>query len=38
VKAPPETILLMQRKWLGEPVYTRLVTNGFSMSGTNVSA
>jgi spermidine synthase len=35
---PLETILLMQRKWLGEPVYTRLVTNGFSMSGTNVSA
>ena len=28
----------MQRKWLGEPVYTRLVTNGFSMSGTNISA
>ena len=28
----------MQRKWLGEPVYTRLVTNGFSMSGTAVSA
>ena len=28
----------MQRKWLGEPVYTRLVTNGFSMSGTAMSA
>jgi spermidine synthase len=37
-EGPSETILLMQRKWLGEPVYTRLVTNGFSMSGTNVSA
>jgi hypothetical protein len=28
----------MQQRWLGDPVYTRLVTNGFSMSGTNVSA
>ena len=37
-EGPSESILLMQRKWLGEPVYTRLVTNGFSMSGTNVSA
>ncbi len=37
-EGPSETILLMQRKWLGEPVYTRLVTNGFSMSGTAVSA
>ncbi len=37
-EGPSETILLMQRKWLGEPMYTRLVTNGFSMSGTNVSA
>lgn len=37
-EGPSETILLMQRRWLGEPVYTRLITNGFSMSGTNVSA
>ena len=37
-EGPSESILLMQRKWLGEPVYTRLVTNGFSMSGTNISA
>ena len=37
-EGPSETILLMQQRWLGEPVYTRLVTNGFSMSGTNVSA
>ena len=28
----------MQQKWMGEPVYSRLVTNGFSMSGTAVSA
>ena len=37
-EGPSETILLLQQRWLGEPVYTRLVTNGFSMSGTNVSA
>jgi spermidine synthase len=37
-EGPSETILLMQQRWLGDPVYTRLVTNGFSMSGTNVSA
>ena len=32
-----ETILLMQQRWLEQPVYNRLVTNGFSMSGTAVS-
>ena len=37
-EGPSETILLMQQRWLGEPVYSRLVTNGFSMSGTSVSA
>jgi spermidine synthase len=31
-----ETILLMQQRWMGQPVYNRLVTNGFSMSGTAV--
>ena len=31
-----ETIFLMQQKWLGKPVYNRLVTNGFSMTGTAV--
>jgi predicted membrane-bound spermidine synthase len=31
-----ETIFLMQQKWLGQPVYNRLVTNGFSMTGTAV--
>jgi predicted membrane-bound spermidine synthase len=33
-----ETIFVMQQKWLGQPVYSRLVTNGFSMSGTAVPA
>ena len=37
-EGPSETILLMQQKWMGQPVYTRLVTNGFSMSGTAVTA
>ncbi|MGC4084903.1 MAG: hypothetical protein QM736_23010 [Vicinamibacterales bacterium] len=29
-----ETLFVMQQRWLGRPVYSRLVTNGFSMSGT----
>jgi spermidine synthase len=29
-----ETIFLMQQQWMGRPVYNRLVTNGFSMTGT----
>ncbi len=33
-----DTILLMRQKWLGKPVYDRMVTNGFSMSGTAVPA
>jgi hypothetical protein len=33
-----ETIFLMQQQWLGQPVYHRLVTNGFSMTGTAVPA
>ena len=33
-----ETIFLMQQKWLGKPIYSRLVTNGFSMTGTAVPA
>lgn len=37
-EGPSETILLMQQKWMSEPVYSRLVTNGFSMSGTAVPA
>jgi spermidine synthase len=35
-EGPAETIFLMQQQWLGQPVYNRLVTNGFSMSGTAV--
>ena len=35
-EGPTETILLMQQRWLNQPVYDRLVTNGFSMSGTAV--
>jgi predicted membrane-bound spermidine synthase len=37
-EGPSETIVLMQQKWMAEPIYHRLVTNGFSMSGTAVSA
>lgn len=37
-EGPSETIFLMQQRWLGQPVYSRLVTNGFSMSGTAVPA
>jgi spermidine synthase len=33
-----ETIHLMAKSWLGKPLYYRLVTNGFSMSGTHMSA
>ena len=32
-----ETILLMERTWLGKPLYQRLVTNGFSMSATDLA-
>ena len=37
-EGPSETIFLMQQRWLGQPVYDRLVTNGFSMSGDSVPA
>ena len=37
-EGPAETIFVMQQKWLGKTVYSRLVTNGFSMSGTTVPA
>ena len=33
-EGPSETLFVMQQQWLGKPVYSRLVTNGFSMSGT----
>jgi spermidine synthase len=37
-EGPSETIFLMQQLWLGRPVYNRIVTNGFSMTGTSVPA
>jgi spermidine synthase len=37
-EGPSETIFVMAQQWLGAPVYHRLVTNGFSMSGTSVAA
>jgi predicted membrane-bound spermidine synthase len=37
-EGPSETIFLMQQQWLGQPVYNRIVTNGFSMTGTSVPA
>jgi spermidine synthase len=37
-EGPSETIFLMQQSWMGKAVYQRLVTNGFSMSGTAISA
>jgi spermidine synthase len=33
-EGPSETLFVMQQQWLGKPVYSRLITNGFSMSGT----
>ena len=33
-EGPSETLFVMQQRWLDKPVYSRLVTNGFSMSGT----
>jgi len=35
-EGPTESILLLQQRWMGRPVYSRLVTNGFSMSGTAI--
>lgn len=36
-EGPTETIFLMQLAWMGNPIYHRLVTNGFSMSTTHTS-
>jgi predicted membrane-bound spermidine synthase len=36
-EGPSETVLLMEQAWMGRPVYYRLVTNGFSMSGTHLT-
>jgi predicted membrane-bound spermidine synthase len=33
-EGPGETLFVLQQQWLGKPVYSRLITNGFSMSGT----
>jgi spermidine synthase len=33
-----ETIFLTRKTWLGKPVSHRLITNGFSMSGTNLAS
>lgn len=35
-EGPSETIFLMRQDLMGQPVYHRLVTNGFSMTGTAV--
>jgi spermidine synthase len=35
-EGPTESIVLLQQPWMGAPVYSRLVTNGFSMSGTAI--
>jgi predicted membrane-bound spermidine synthase len=36
-EGPSETVLLMEQSWMGRPIYYRLVTNGFSMSGTHLT-
>jgi len=36
-EGPSETVLLMEQAWMGHPIYHRLVTNGFSMSGTHLT-
>jgi spermidine synthase len=36
-EGPTETVVLMEQAWMGRPVYYRLVTNGFSMSGTHLT-
>jgi spermidine synthase len=36
-EGPSETVFLMQRAWMGKPMSHRLVTNSFSMSGTQLT-
>jgi spermidine synthase len=36
-EGPTETIVLMEQTWLGAPIHHRLVTNGFSMSATDLA-
>lgn len=35
-EGPSNTVFLMQQSWLGKPIYDRMITDGFSMSGTSV--
>src|SRR5581483_9836689 len=35
-EGPSEPILVVQQQWMSKPVYSRLVTNGFSMSRTAI--
>jgi predicted membrane-bound spermidine synthase len=36
-EGPSETIFLLENRWLGKPLYHRLVTNGFSMASTRLT-
>jgi spermidine synthase len=36
-EGPSETVLLMEKAWMGKPMFHRLVTNSFSMSGTQLT-
>jgi predicted membrane-bound spermidine synthase len=36
-EGPTESIAVMQQRWMDKPIYSRLVTNGFSMSGTSIA-
>ena len=36
-EGPSETIFLLEQRWLGQPLYHRLVTNGFSMASTRLT-
>ncbi len=36
-EGPSETIFLLEQRWLGTPLYHRLVTNGFSMASTRLT-
>jgi spermidine synthase len=36
-EGPSETIFLLEQRWLGKPLYHRLVINGFSMASTRLT-
>jgi predicted membrane-bound spermidine synthase len=38
IEGTADTIFLTQQTWMQEPIYYRLITNGFSMTGTAVPA